>query len=47
MIYLSYNAGYLEPSASGRELSEDAIWLAELRLERCRIKLRRGDCLHC
>jgi RNA polymerase sigma factor (sigma-70 family) len=29
-IYLSYNAGYLEPSASGRELSEDAIWLAEL-----------------
>ena len=30
VIYLSYNAGYLEPSASGRELSEDAIWLAEL-----------------
>jgi RNA polymerase sigma factor (sigma-70 family) len=30
VIYLSYNAGYLEPSASGRELSDDAIWLAEL-----------------
>lgn len=30
VIYLSYNAGYLEPSAPGRELSEDAIWLAEL-----------------
>jgi predicted RNA polymerase sigma factor len=30
VVYLSYNAGYLEPSASGRELSEDAIWLAEL-----------------
>jgi RNA polymerase sigma factor (sigma-70 family) len=30
VIYLGYNAGYLEPSASGRELSEDAIWLAEL-----------------
>ena len=30
VIYLSYNAGYLEPSASGRALSDDAIWLAEL-----------------
>ena len=30
VIYLSYNAGYLEPSAFGRELSDDAIWLAEL-----------------
>jgi RNA polymerase sigma factor (sigma-70 family) len=30
VIYLTYNAGYLEPSASGRELSDDAIWLAEL-----------------
>ncbi len=30
VIYLNYNAGYLEPSASGRELSDDAIWLAEL-----------------
>jgi RNA polymerase sigma factor (sigma-70 family) len=30
VIYLSYNAGYLEASASGRELSDDAIWLAEL-----------------
>lgn len=30
VIYLSYNAGYLEPSASGRELSDDAIWLGEL-----------------
>jgi predicted RNA polymerase sigma factor len=30
VIYLSYNAGYLEPSASGRELSDDAIWLVEL-----------------
>ncbi len=30
VIYLSYNAGYLDPSAAGRELSEDAIWLAEL-----------------
>ena len=30
VIYLSYNAGYLEPSAAGRELSDDAIWLAEL-----------------
>ncbi len=30
VIYLSYNAGYLEQSASGRELSDDAIWLAEL-----------------
>ena len=30
VIYLSYNAGYLEPSESGRELSDDAIWLAEL-----------------
>jgi RNA polymerase sigma factor (sigma-70 family) len=29
VIYLSYNAGYLEPSESGRELSDDAIWLAE------------------
>ncbi len=30
VVYLSYNAGYLEMSASGRELSDDAIWLAEL-----------------
>jgi predicted RNA polymerase sigma factor len=30
VIYLSYNAGYLEPSAFGRELSDDAIWLGEL-----------------
>jgi hypothetical protein len=30
VICLSYNAGYLEPSAAGRELSNDAIWLAEL-----------------
>jgi RNA polymerase sigma-70 factor (ECF subfamily) len=30
VIYLSYNAGYLEPSASGRAISDDAIWLAEL-----------------
>ena len=30
VIYLSYNAGYLEPLASGRALSDDAIWLAEL-----------------
>ncbi len=30
VIYLSYNAGYLEPSESGRELSDDAIWLAQL-----------------
>jgi RNA polymerase sigma-70 factor (ECF subfamily) len=30
VIYLSYNAGYLEPGAPGRELSEDAIWLSEL-----------------
>jgi len=30
VVYLSYNAGYLEPSESGRELSDDAIWLAEL-----------------
>jgi RNA polymerase sigma factor (sigma-70 family) len=30
VIYLSYNAGYLEPSEPGRELSDDAIWLAEL-----------------
>jgi RNA polymerase sigma-70 factor (ECF subfamily) len=30
VIYLSYNAGYLEPSDSGREFSDDAIWLAEL-----------------
>ena len=30
VIYLSYNAGYLEVSASGRALSDDAIWLAEL-----------------
>jgi RNA polymerase sigma-70 factor (ECF subfamily) len=30
VIYLSYNAGYLEPSASGREMRDDAIWLAEL-----------------
>ncbi len=30
VIYLSYNAGYLEPSASGRELSDDAIWVVEL-----------------
>jgi RNA polymerase sigma-70 factor (ECF subfamily) len=30
VIYLNYNAGYLEPSVSGRELSDDAIWLSEL-----------------
>ena len=30
MIYLSYNADYLEPSASDRELSDDVIWLVEL-----------------
>ena len=30
VIYLSYNAGYLEPLAAGRGLSDDAIWLAEL-----------------
>jgi RNA polymerase sigma factor (sigma-70 family) len=27
VIYLSYNAGYLEPSATGRELSDDAGYL--------------------
>ena len=30
VIYLAYNAGYLDPSPAGRELSEDAVWLAEL-----------------
>ena len=30
VVYLSYNAGYLDPSAAGRELSDDAVWLAEL-----------------
>ena len=30
VVYLSYNAGYLDPSAAGRELTEDAVWLAEL-----------------
>ena len=30
VIYLSYNAGYLDPSPAGRELTEDAVWLAEL-----------------
>jgi RNA polymerase sigma-70 factor (ECF subfamily) len=30
VIYLAYNAGYLDPSLAGRELSDDALWLAEL-----------------
>ena len=30
VIYLSYNAGYLDPSPAARELSGDAVWLAEL-----------------
>src|SRR5215210_5638466 len=30
VIYLSYNAGYLDPSAAGTALTEDAVWLAEL-----------------
>ena len=30
VVYLSYNAGYLDPSPAGRELTEDAVWLAEL-----------------
>ena len=30
VIYLSYNAGYLDPSPAGRELTDDAVWLAEL-----------------
>ena len=46
VIYLSYNAGYLEPSESGRELSDDAIWLAELVARASRIKPRHGDCWH-
>ena len=42
MIYLSYNAGYLEMSASGRELSDDAIWLPSWWPALCRIRLKRG-----
>ena len=30
VIYLTYNAGYLDPSAAGQGLTEDAVWLAEL-----------------
>ena len=30
VIYLAYNAGYLVPSPAGRELTDDAVWLAEL-----------------
>jgi RNA polymerase sigma factor (sigma-70 family) len=30
VVYLSYNAGYLDPSRAGRELTDDAVWLAEL-----------------
>ena len=30
VIYLTYNAGYLDPSAAGQALTEDAVWLAEL-----------------
>ena len=30
VVYLSYNAGYLDPSAAGTALTEDAVWLAEL-----------------
>jgi DNA-directed RNA polymerase specialized sigma24 family protein len=46
VIYLSYNAGYLEPSESGRELSDDAIWLAELVAAHSRIRPRHGGCWH-
>ena len=30
VVYLTYNAGYLDPSAAGTALTEDAVWLAEL-----------------
>lgn len=30
VVYLSYNAGYLDRSATGTALTEDAVWLAEL-----------------
>ena len=30
VVYLSYNAGYLDPSPAGAALTEDAVWLAEL-----------------
>jgi RNA polymerase sigma factor (sigma-70 family) len=30
VIYLSYNAGYLDTSPAGTALTEDAVWLAEL-----------------
>ena len=30
VIYLAYNAGYLDPSRAGQEMTDDAIWLAEL-----------------
>ena len=30
VVYLAYNAGYLDPSAAGQALTEDAVWLAEL-----------------
>ena len=30
VIYLAYNAGYLDPSPAGREMTDDAIWLSEL-----------------
>ena len=30
VIYLAYNAGYLDPSPAGQEMTDDAIWLAEL-----------------
>ena len=30
VVYLAYNAGYLDPSPAGREMTDDAIWLAEL-----------------
>jgi RNA polymerase sigma-70 factor (ECF subfamily) len=30
VIYLAYNAGYLDRSAAGTALTEDAVWLAEL-----------------
>ncbi len=30
VVYLAYNAGYLDPSPAGQEMTDDAIWLAEL-----------------
>ena len=47
VIYLTYNAGYLDPSAAGQALTEDAVGWPSSWPGRCRTSRRLGACWLC